>query len=247
MIRVFLTVITLCAGLAAGPALGAPPDANASAAAVQDLDFNANTGEFTLPTEPDGGWKAFADLLEKATPAVNTAIPLTASQVTDHIAALIDGKRAQEALKIIHERETARADAGTIGTDVQLQYQKGRALDALGEHAQAAALWQDMTENYPELPEPWNALAIEYARQGRLLMARNALNMALASDPAFAPALENLGHVQMALAQESFAKARAAQGGTPTAGSPAAAPATSQRTPQDTISPPGAAVPPAAR
>lgn len=246
MIRVFLTVITLCAGLAAGPALGASPDANASAAAVQDLDFNAKTGEFTLPAEPDGGWKAFADLLEKATPSVNTAIPLTASQVTDHIAALIDAKHAQEALKIIHERETARADAGTIGTDVQLQYQKGRALDALGEHAQAAALWQDMTENYPELPEPWNALAIEYARQGRLLMARNALNMALASDPAFAPALENLGHVQMALAQESFAKARAVQGDKPVAGAPAA-PASSQRTPQDTISPPGTAVSPAAR
>ncbi|WP_345797275.1 tetratricopeptide repeat protein [Castellaniella sp. MT123] len=211
MIRVFLTVLTLCAGLAAGPATGASHDTNASGAALQDLNFNPKTGEFTLPEAPDGGWKAFADLLQKATPSVNTAIPLTPSQVTDHIAAMIDAGQAREALDVIQKRETARAASAPVGTDVQLEYQKGRALAALGEHDQAIALWQRMTEAFPELPEPWNALAIEYAGQGKLQMAHDALNMALASDPSFAPALENLGHVQMALAQESFARARAAQ------------------------------------
>jgi len=230
--RVFLTILTLCASLAAGAAQGAPHDTNASETTIQGLTFDPATGEFTQAQPPDGGWQAFADLLQKITPSVNTGIPLTPSQVTDHIAALTDAGQAQDALDLIQERESARTQSNPIGTDVQLQYQKARALAALGRHGQAMALWQAMTENYPELPEPWNALAVEYARQGKLLMARDALNMALTSDPAFAPALENLGHVQMALAQESFARARAAQGqpaAQPDAGAPspaASAPAT---------------------
>lgn len=211
MIRIFLTILTLSAGLLAGAAHSAPPDTNASAASIQGLEFNPATGQFTETPPPDGGWQAFADLLQKAAPSTNTAIPLTPSQIGTHIARLIDSGQAQDALALIAQREQARAQSDPWGADVQLLYQKGRALEALGRHDQAIALWQSMTENYPELPEPWNALAVEYARQGQLSMAQDALSMALVSDPAFAPALENLGHVQMALAQESFARARAAQ------------------------------------
>lgn len=219
MIRVFLILLACYAGLAAGPAQGASPDTNASTTTIQGLTFDPANGEFTQAETPDGGWQAFADLLQKITPSVNTGIPLTPSQITNRISALIDSGHAQDALDLIQLRESARAAADTIGTDVQLEYQKARALAALGRHDQAQALWQSMTENYPELPEPWNALAVEYARRGQLQMARDALNMALVSDPTFAPALENLGYVQMALAQESFAKARAIQ---PAASRPAA-------------------------
>ncbi|MFT0533116.1 hypothetical protein ACMHYJ_09870 [Castellaniella hirudinis] len=212
MTRIFFTVLALCAGLAAWPAHGAPPDTTVSGAAVQGLSFDPATGQFTEVPPPDGGWQAFAALLEKAAPATNTAIPLTPAQLTSRIAHLIDTGHAQDALILIGQREQALAAAAPLGDDVQLMYQKGRALGALGRHDQAIALWQAMTENYPELPEPWNALAVEYAGQGQLQLARNALNMALTSDAQFAPALENLGHVQMALAQEAFAKARAAQG-----------------------------------
>lgn len=224
MTRVFLTILTACVGLIAGPAQAASHDTNASATAIQGLVFDSATGEFTQAEKPDGGWQGLADLLKKITPSVNTGIPLTPSQVTDRIAELIDTGHAQDALDMIAKQESARAAKDPVGTDVQLQYQKARALAALGHHDQATALWQSMTENYPELPEPWNALAIEYVRQGQLLMARDALNMALVSDPTFAPALENLGHVQMALAQESFARARAVQA-RPAAGPlPAASP-----------------------
>lgn len=243
MIRLSFTLATLCACLAAAPALAAGPQAAADAAApahaahagtdaatpaanastATGLIYDARTGTFTEPPPPDGGWQAFANLLEKITPSVNTAVPLTPAQVTQHIAALIDAGKPQAALKLIQERTQAREQAGTIGTDVQLEYQRGRALDALGEHDQAMAVWRQMTTDFPELPEPWNALAIEYARRGSLEQARDALNMALVSVPNFAPALENLGRVQMQLAQESFARARAAQTGRAVP-APAAAP-----------------------
>ncbi|MGB6008617.1 tetratricopeptide repeat protein [Castellaniella sp.] len=224
MTRVFLTILTACVGLIAGPAQAASHDTNASATTIQGLTFDPATGEFTQAETPDGGWQAFANVLKKITPSVNTGIPLTPSQVTDHIAAMISDGHAQDALDVIQKQASARAATDPVGTDVQLEYQKARALAALGRHDQATALWQSMTENYPELPEPWNALAVEYASRGKLLMARDALNMALTSDPAFAPALENLGHVQMALAQESFARARAAQPAPATA-APSTAPA----------------------
>ncbi|CAM3772994.1 Tetratricopeptide (TPR) repeat protein OS=Castellaniella defragrans OX=75697 GN=HNR28_002526 PE=4 SV=1 [Castellaniella denitrificans] len=220
MTRPFLPVLALCACLAAGPALAASPGAGADAG-PSSLNYNPETGAFTEVPPPERGWQAFADLLKKATPSVDTAIPLTPAQIADHVAALIDAGRAEEALDIIAKRQAARDESVTPGTDVQLRYQQGRALAALGRHDEAMTVWRQMTTDYPELPEPWNALAIEYARRGQLQLARDALDMALVSDPSFAPALENLGHVQMRLARESFDRARAA-GASP---APAAAPA----------------------
>lgn len=211
MTRTPLTALSLCACLLAGPALAAPQQAEPADTIIQGLDFDAKTGQFTEVQAPDGGWQAFARLLQKAAPSANTAIPLTPSQVTARIARLIDDGKAQDALKIITLQEQARKRSGAIGTDVQLEYQRGRALDALGEHDQALAVWLQMTRDFPELPEPWNALAVEYAGRGQLELAQEALQTALASVPDFAPALENLGQVQLRLAEESFAKARAAK------------------------------------
>ena len=220
MTRPFLPVLALSACLAAGPAFAASTGAGTDTG-LPSLNYDPATGEFTEAPPPERGWQAFADLLKKAEPSVNTAIPLTPAQIAEHVAALIDAGRADEALDIIAKQQAARDDIATPGTDVQLRYQQGRALVALGRHDDAMAVWRQMTTDYPELPEPWNALAIEYARRGQLQLARDALDMALVSDPSFAAALENLGHVQMRLAQESFARARAAGASPAAAVSPA--------------------------
>ena len=210
MIRPFLPVLALCACLSAAQALAATPDADTTTG-PRSLNYDPDTGAFTQPTPPDGGWQAFADLLQKITPSVDTAVPLTADQLARHVSALIDAGRATEALDIIAKRQSSQTRISTApGTDVQLRYLQGRALAALDQHDAAMAVWQQMTTDYPELPEPWNALAIEYARQGQLQLANEALHMALASDPNFAPALENLGRIQMRQAQETLQRARAA-------------------------------------
>lgn len=223
MTRSFFPVLALCACLTAGQALAAAPGAQASPP-VPSLNYDPQAGTFTEPPPPERGWQAFADLLQQAAPAVDTVIPLTPAQIAEHVSALIDAGRAEEALDIIAKQQHARDAFSTPGTDVQLRYLQGRALQALNRHDEAMTIWRQMTVDYPELPEPWNALAIEYARRGQLQLAREALDMALVSDPAFAPALENLGHVQMRLAQESFDRARAA-------GARPAAPATHDKTP----------------
>lgn len=162
---------------------------------------------FNDPPPAEGGWKGLARLLEALTPGVDTEIPLTASQITDRISQMLDQGRNEEALQVIQKRTAQLEQQGGIGTDVQLMFLHGRALAALGRHDQAIDLYRQMTTLYPELPEPWNNLAAEYVKQGKLDMARDALSMSLAANPNYGTAKANLGQVQLMLAQESFRNA----------------------------------------
>ncbi len=166
---------------------------------------------FDDPPPPEGGWKGLAKLLEALAPSVDTAIPLTPSQITDRISRMLDQGRNQEALDIIEKRQAQRDAGPSIGTDVQLLFLRGRALAALGRTNEAIDLYQSMTVEYPELPEPWNNLAAEYVKQGKIDMAHDALAMALTANPNYAAAKANMGRVQLMLAQRSFKEA-AAQG-----------------------------------
>lgn len=159
-------------------------------------------------TQPqEGGWKGLAKLLEALTPSINTAIPLSASQITSRISALLDQDQNQEALNIIEKRMAQLQTQQTIGTDVQLMFLHGRALAALDRHDDAIALYLNMTTLYPELPEPWNNLAAEYVKQGKLEMAEDAIRMALTANPDYAAAKANQGQIQLMLAQQSFNQA----------------------------------------
>src|SRR5690606_35280944 len=114
-------------------------------------------------TQPeDGGWKGLARLLEAITPSVDTAIPLTPSEITGRIEALLNRGQNEQALAIIQKREAQLQASGAIGTDVQLMFLHGRALSALDRTNEAIDLYLHMTTVYPELPEPWNNLAAEY-------------------------------------------------------------------------------------
>ncbi|HLS51094.1 MAG TPA: tetratricopeptide repeat protein, partial [Burkholderiaceae bacterium] len=77
----------------------------------------------------------------------------------------------------------------------------------LGKHQEAIEVYRNMTINYPELPEPWNNLAAEYVQLGQLDMARDALEMALNAHPDYAPAHNNMGQVQLLLAERAFRRA----------------------------------------
>lgn len=161
-----------------------------------------------FPNEPqheEKGWKGLARLLEALEPAVDTSIPLTPAQITDRIAALLDQGRAVEALAAVEKRkEQYAAESDPLGNDVQLMFLHARALAALERHEEAIAIYRDMTQKYPELPEPWNNLAAEYVKTGRLEMARQALTMALQANPEYTDALRNMGRVQLLLAEEAF-------------------------------------------
>ena len=199
------TVALLCTQSALfAPAVAAQPPTPATA---------QNNGNLFPNEQPEEkGWKGLANLLETLEPSVDTSLPLTPSQITDRISAMLDQGRAAEALEVIEKRKAQYAGSpDPLGNDVQLVFLHARALAALERHEEAIEVYRDMTTRYPELPEPWNNLAAEYVKTGRLNMARQSLEMALQTNPHYREARANLGRVQLLLAQESFRAAQAGQ------------------------------------
>lgn len=91
--------------------------------------------------------------------------------------------------------------------DAQLRFMKGVALTEQGKANDAIALFTKLTEDFPELPEPYNNLAVLYASQSQYDKARAALEMAIRTHPSYATAHENLGDVYAKLASQAYTKA----------------------------------------
>jgi len=91
--------------------------------------------------------------------------------------------------------------------DAQLRFIKGMILSEQGKSADAINIFQKLTEDYPELPEPYNNLAVLHASAGNYDKARVALERAIRTNPAYATAHENLGDVYAKLASQSYDKA----------------------------------------
>jgi tetratricopeptide (TPR) repeat protein len=91
--------------------------------------------------------------------------------------------------------------------DPQMRFLKGVIQTESGKSADAIATFAKLTEDYPELPEPYNNLAVLYAGQSQFDKARAALEMAIRTNPSYATAHENLGDVYAKLASQAYSKA----------------------------------------
>lgn len=158
----------------------------------------------------DEGWEGMAKLLEAIAPAVDTRVPLTPSDITRRIEELIRANRLDEALKEVQSRIAAEANRTSPGTDVQLMFLHARVLTELKRTTEAEAIYQRMTMRFPELPEPWNNLAVIYAQRDEFEQARRALEMAIMINPKYAFAQYNMGDIELNLALKAFLRAAAA-------------------------------------
>ena len=91
--------------------------------------------------------------------------------------------------------------------DPQMRFLKGVIQTEAGKPAEAIATFTQITQDYPELPEPYNNLAVLYAGQSQFDKARAALEMAIRTNPSYATAHENLGDVYAKLASQAYSKA----------------------------------------
>ena len=148
---------------------------------------------------------------ERAAAALSLALSLTLcfifapaarADAPQEVAALIKSGKLDEA------RQRADTFLATKPKDAQMRFLKGVVLAEQGKKKEAIDLFTLLTQDFPELPEPWNNLAALYASEGQYDKARAALETAIRTDPGYGVAYENLGDVYARLAGQSYEKAK---------------------------------------
>jgi tetratricopeptide (TPR) repeat protein len=127
--------------------------------------------------------------------------------------AIAQSDEFQEASQLFKQKQYVQAldHIGIILKDdpknARARFLKGLIETEQGKLADAMQTFQALTEDYPELPEPYNNLAVLYATQGDYEKARDALEMAINTHPSYATAHENLGDIYAKMASQAYDKA----------------------------------------
>jgi Flp pilus assembly protein TadD len=135
-----------------------------------------------------------------ALPASAQKPPLPPSPASE-IGALMKAGQNDEALR----RAEARLKENP--RDAQVRFMRGVILTDLGRQVEAATAFEALIAEFPELPEPYNNLAVIRAAQGSYDSAWRLLQQALAAQPNYITALENLGDLHLSMAEAAYGKA----------------------------------------
>jgi len=111
--------------------------------------------------------------------------------------------------------ERAQRYLQTNPRDPQMRFLVGVAQNQKGDVAAAEDTYAQLTREFPELPEPYNNLAVIHAAAGRYDEARTALEGAIRANPKYAVAHENLGDVYARLAQRAWQRSQQLDAGNP--------------------------------
>jgi tetratricopeptide (TPR) repeat protein len=109
----------------------------------------------------------------------------------------------------------ARADEHLVKNprDAQMRFVRGVILTEMKDPAAAREVFERLNQDFPELPEPYNNLAVLYAAEGHLDRARALLETALSVRPDYATALENLGDIYLQMSADAYQRAARLQAG----------------------------------
>ena len=124
--------------------------------------------------------------------------PVTKNGIPSDIEKLIKAKKYPEAIDLINQRLKK-----TPG-NVQLRYVKARMQIEMRQWEAAKKTLVEITQQFPELPEPYNNLAALAANQGNWIEARDYLELALKLRPSYTVASANLGEVYIRLAVQAY-------------------------------------------
>jgi Flp pilus assembly protein TadD/ketosteroid isomerase-like protein len=140
-----------------------------------------------------------------------TIAALLAALATLSFAAFADD--VQEASKLLKSGQPQQAlervnkILATKPKDPQARFLKGLIFAEQGNTKEATDVFLALTKDYPDLPEPYNNLAVIYASQGLYEKARASLEQSIRTHPSYATAYENLGDVYAKLASQAYDKA----------------------------------------
>ena len=129
--------------------------------------------------------------------------PVTKNAVPSDIEKLVKARKYQDAIDAINIR------LKKAPRNVQLRYVKARLQIELRDFDGAKKTLIEITQQFPELPEPYNNLAAIAANQGKWIEARDYLELALKLRPSYSLAAANLGEVYVRLGAKAYEDAAA--------------------------------------
>ncbi|WP_411859784.1 tetratricopeptide repeat protein [Cupriavidus pauculus] len=88
--------------------------------------------------------------------------------------------------------------------NAQARFERAWALAQSGREDEAMRAFAEMAQDFPELPEPHNNLALLYAKRGDLKRAESELLLAIEARPDFGVAYTNLGDVYRRMAEQAY-------------------------------------------
>jgi Flp pilus assembly protein TadD len=164
----------------------------------------ALAGAALLATLPATAPAQVASPAQSVPPPAAERVELTELQQVQKLMAAGQMKQALE-----------RADAHLVKNprDAQMHFVRGVILSELKDRAGAREVFERLTEEFPELPEPYNNLAVIYASEGQLDRARTLLETALSVRPDYATAHENLGDIYLQMSVDAYQRAAKLQPG----------------------------------
>jgi len=124
--------------------------------------------------------------------------PITKNAVPSDVEKLVKARKFEDAIDLINLqlKKTPR--------NVQLRFVKARVQIELRQFNAAKKTLIEITQQFPELPEPYNNLAAIAANQGNWIEARDYLELALKLRPSYAIASANLGEIYIRLGAQAY-------------------------------------------
>jgi tetratricopeptide (TPR) repeat protein len=124
--------------------------------------------------------------------------PVTKNAVPSDVEKLVKAGKYPEAIDLINNRLKKTPQ------NVQLRFLKARLQIEMKQYDQAKKTLIIITQQFPELPEPYNNLAAIAANENKWIEARDYLELALKLRPSYAIASANLGEVYVRLGAQAY-------------------------------------------
>ena len=146
-------------------------------------------------------WRSIA-VIWASSAALLSAVPAAAQ-----VSAIEEANKLFKQGQLERALERVESHLKSNPRDARGRFLKGLIYAEQRKPDDAIKVFTELTQEYPELPEPYNNLAVLYASQGQYDKARSALEMAIRTHPSYATAHENLGDIYAKMASQAYDKA----------------------------------------
>lgn len=128
-------------------------------------------------------------------------LPIMLQADITQVQQLVSSQHFNKALKSVEQILNKTPD------NQQALFLKAVTLQQLGRDDDAVTIYKKLIQLAPEQPEPYNNLAVLYAKQGKQIEARKTLLSAINTHKSYATAYKNLGSIYEYMAAQAYQKA----------------------------------------